>query len=142
MSVQVLLGVIFFHLYVVGRNTFLRWKHVCFGKRAFFVNIRCSNGILLSKLFWPTVRKVVLVIKKKIDMRNLQEQIKKVFCYQKLFWRFTVWMNWSGVREKCLEFEAEGREFAKKFSQWVRTILITKYHCSNHWINFKSTCFF
>ena len=26
-------------------------------------------------------------------MRNLQEQVKKAFCYQKLFWPFTVWMN-------------------------------------------------
>ena len=28
-------------------------------------------------------------------MRNLQEQVKKVFCYQKLFWPFTVWINCS-----------------------------------------------
>ena len=26
-------------------------------------------------------------------MRNLQEQLKKAFCYQKLFWPFTVWIN-------------------------------------------------
>ena len=26
-------------------------------------------------------------------MRNLQEQVKKAFCYQKLFWPFTVWIN-------------------------------------------------
>ena len=29
------------------------------------------------------------------DMRNLQEQVKKAFCYQKLFWPFTVWINCS-----------------------------------------------
>ena len=28
-------------------------------------------------------------------MRNLQEQVKKAFCYQKLFWPFTVWINCS-----------------------------------------------
>ena len=28
-------------------------------------------------------------------MRNLQEQVKKAFCYQKLFWTFTVWINCS-----------------------------------------------
>ena len=28
-----------------------------------------------------------------IDMKNLQEQVKKAFCYQKLFWPFTVWTN-------------------------------------------------
>ena len=26
-------------------------------------------------------------------MRNLHEQVKKAFCYQKLFWPFTVWIN-------------------------------------------------
>ena len=29
------------------------------------------------------------------DVRNLQEQVKKAFCYQKLFWPFTVWIDWS-----------------------------------------------
>ena len=29
------------------------------------------------------------------DMRNLQEQVKKVFFYQKLFWPFTAWINCS-----------------------------------------------
>ena len=29
------------------------------------------------------------------DMRNLQEQVKKAFCYQKLFWPSTVWINCS-----------------------------------------------
>ena len=28
-------------------------------------------------------------------MRNLQEQVKKAFWYQKLFWPFTVWINCS-----------------------------------------------
>ena len=30
-----------------------------------------------------------------LDMRNLQEQVQKAFCYQKLFWPFTVWTNCS-----------------------------------------------
>jgi hypothetical protein len=30
-----------------------------------------------------------------LDMRNLQEQVKKAFCYQELFWPFTVWINCS-----------------------------------------------
>ena len=33
------------------------------------------------------------------DMRNLQEQVKKAFCYQKLFWPFTAWINCSRVRQ-------------------------------------------
>ena len=28
-----------------------------------------------------------------LDVWNLQEQGKKAFCYQKLFWPFTVWIN-------------------------------------------------
>ena len=28
-------------------------------------------------------------------MRNLQKQVKKELCYQKLFWTFTVWINCS-----------------------------------------------
>ena len=30
-----------------------------------------------------------------LDMRNIQERIKKACCYQKLFWPFTVWTNCS-----------------------------------------------
>mgnify|MGYP007045256213 CR=1 FL=1 len=29
------------------------------------------------------------------DLRNLHEQVKKTFCCQKLFWPFTVWINYS-----------------------------------------------
>ena len=28
-------------------------------------------------------------------MKKTQEQVKKAFCYQKLFWPFTVWINCS-----------------------------------------------
>ena len=37
-------------------------------------------------------------------------------------------MNCSSDWEKLLKFEAKGREFAKKFSEQDRTILVTKYH--------------
>ena len=30
-----------------------------------------------------------------LDLRNLQEQVIKAFCYQKLFWPLTVWTNCS-----------------------------------------------
>ena len=33
------------------------------------------------------------------SLRNLQEQVKKAFCYQKLFWPFTVQTNCSSDRE-------------------------------------------
>ena len=40
-----------------------------------------------------------------MDMGNLQQQVKKVFCYQKLFWPFTVW-----------KFSPFSLEFQKFFS--------------------------
>ena len=30
-----------------------------------------------------------------LDLRNLQEQVEKAFCYQKLIWPFTVWTHCS-----------------------------------------------
>ena len=30
-----------------------------------------------------------------LDLRNKQEQVKKAFCYQQLFWSFIVWINCS-----------------------------------------------
>ena len=48
-----------------------------------------------------------------LDMRNLKEQVKKAFCYQKLFWTFTVWTNCSSDWENLLKVETEGQEFAK-----------------------------
>ena len=35
-----------------------------------------------------------------LHMRNLEEQAKKAFCYQKLFWPFTVWINCSSNLNK------------------------------------------
>ena len=60
-----------------------------------------------------------------LDLRNLQEQVKKAFCYEKLFWPFTVWINCSSDREKLLKFEAEGREFSKilrSLEQFIQTV--------------------
>ena len=65
-------------------------------------------------------------------MRNLQEQVKKAFCYQKLFWPFTVWINCSSdlklLQILCLQpqiLKVLQEHFC--FSQKVRTILETKY---------------
>ena len=55
-------------------------------------------------------------------MRNLQEQVKKAFCYQKLSWPFTVWINCSSDLKK--KFLITRTFFLKQ----VRTILVTKYH--------------
>ena len=44
-------------------------------------------------------------------MRNLQEQVKKAFCHQKLFWPFTDWINCSSD----LKFFANSRSLEQIF---------------------------
>ena len=51
-----------------------------------------------------------------LDMRNLQEQVKKAFCYEKLFWPFTVRTNCSSDRKFFCKFSAFSLEFQKFFS--------------------------
>ena len=46
-----------------------------------------------------------------LDLRNLQEQVKKAFCYQKLFWPFTVRINCSSD----LKIFANSRPSASNF---------------------------
>jgi hypothetical protein len=41
-----------------------------------------------------------------LDIRNLQEQVKKAFCYQKLFWPFTVWINCDKWSQTFCKFSA------------------------------------
>ena len=51
-----------------------------------------------------------------LDMRNLQEQVKKAFCYQKIFWPFTVWINCFSDLNFFCKFLAFSLEFQKFFS--------------------------
>ena len=58
-------------------------------------------------------------------MRNLQEQVKKAFCYQKMFWPFTVWINcFSGLkkfgnsRSSALIFKS----FSRSLEQFFLTV--------------------
>ena len=53
-----------------------------------------------------------------LDLRNLQEQVKKAFCYQKLFWPFTVWINWPND----LKNFAYSRPSASNFKSFSRTL--------------------
>ena len=53
-----------------------------------------------------------------LDMRNLQEQVKKAFCYQKLFWPFTVWINCSSD----LKNFANSRPSASNFKSFSRSL--------------------
>ena len=51
-------------------------------------------------------------------MRNLQEQVKKAFCYQKLFWPFTVWINCSSDLKKF----SNSRPSASNFKSFSRSL--------------------
>ena len=53
-----------------------------------------------------------------LDMRNLQEQVKKAFCYQELFRPFTVWINCSSD----LKIFANSRLSAPKFKSFSRSL--------------------
>ena len=46
-----------------------------------------------------------------LDMRNLQEQVKKAFCYQKLSWHFTVWINCFSDLKKCANSQPSASNF-------------------------------
>ena len=50
-------------------------------------------------------------------MRNLHEQVKKAFCYQKLFWPFTVWIN----RSSDLKNFANSLPSASNFKSFSRS---------------------
>ena len=53
------------------------------------------------------------------DMRNLQEQVKKAFCYQKLFWPFTAWIHCSSD----LKFFANSRPAASNFKSFSQSLV-------------------
>ena len=53
-----------------------------------------------------------------LDLRNLQEQVKKAFCYQKLFWPFTARINCSND----LKIFANSRPSASNFKSFSRSL--------------------
>ena len=58
-------------------------------RKCSFSNFSCM--FLNPNIFFQ----ILIVLIHYISMRNLQEQVKKAFCYQKLFWSFKVWINCS-----------------------------------------------
>ena len=59
-----------------------------------------------------------------LDQRNLKEQVKKAFCYQKLFWPFTVWTNCSSDL-KCFENSQPSASNFKSFSLPLQQFFVT-----------------
>ena len=59
-----------------------------------------------------------------LEKRNLQEQVKKSFCYQKLFWPITVWINNSSDLENFANSWPSASNF-KSFSQSLEQFFLT-----------------
>jgi hypothetical protein len=59
-----------------------------------------------------------------LDMRNLQEQVKKSFCYEKFFWPFTVWINCPSDLKIFANSWPSASNF-KQFSRSLEQFLIT-----------------
>ena len=64
-----------------------------------------------------------------LDMRNLQEQVKNAFCYQKLLRPFTLWINCSNFT--FYKFSAFSLEFQNFFSitKWYFVTKIVLTYC-------------
>ena len=57
-----------------------------------------------------------------LDLRNLQEQVKKAFCYQKLFWPFTVWTNCSSNLKNFANSASNFKSFSWSLEQFFLTV--------------------
>ena len=58
------------------------------------------------------------------SLRNLQEQVKKAFCYQELFWPFTVWINCSSDLKNFENSRPSASNF-KSFSWSLEQFFLT-----------------
>ena len=59
-----------------------------------------------------------------LDVRNLQEQVKKALCYQKLFCLFTVWKKYSSNLKNFANSRPSASNF-KSFSQSLEQFFLT-----------------
>ena len=65
-------------------------------------------------------------------LRNLQEQVEKAFCYQKLFWPFTVWINCSSDLKNFANSRPSASNF-KKISRSLDQFIQTVKGQNNFW---------
>ena len=59
-----------------------------------------------------------------LDLRNLQEKVKKAFCYQKLSWPFTVWITCSSDLKKFANSQPSASNF-QSFSRSLEHFFLT-----------------
>ena len=79
------------------KNIFFSWRFLI---PRIFSNLNCNYSNLL-------------------DMRNLQEQVKKAFCYQNFFWPFTVWINFSSDSQPSA---SNFKSFSRSLEQFFLTV--------------------
>ena len=82
---------------------------------------------LNPNIFFPIWILTVLIF---LGMRNLQEQVKKAFCCQRLFWPFTVWINCSRI------FFSQSR--SEQF--WLQKTILLRSLIIILWTNFSFSC--
>ena len=73
-----------------------------------------NDNLIPLRVFYP-IRKNCSNL---LDLRNLQEQVKKAFCYQQLFWPFTVRRNCSSG----LKIFANSQPSASNFKKNSRSL--------------------
>ena len=57
-----------------------------------------------------------------LDLRNLQEQVKKAFCYQKLFWPFTVQTNCFSDHKIFAHSASNFKSFSRSLEHFFLTV--------------------
>ena len=89
----------------------------------FFISWNCDVHGTFNFLAFPPCFLILIIFSNLnsncsnlLDMRNLQEQVKKAFCYQNLFWPFTVWINCSNDLKNFANSRPSASNF-KSFSQ-------------------------
>ena len=96
------------------RLKFRELKSIPFWCRTYFIFLMFSASFWIPIIF-SNLNSYCSNI---FDLRNLQEQVKKAFCYQKLFWTFTVWTNCSSD----LKIFANSRPSASNFKSFSRSL--------------------
>ena len=97
------------------------WKRLCLAQKNSKKNIFLTLlHVSISQYFFPTLNSNC---SNSLYLRNLQEQVKKAFCYQKLFKPFTVRLNCSSDL-KNFESSRPSASNYKSFSQSIEQFFL------------------
>ena len=97
-----------------------------------------SSDIIVHFLTFPACFEIPIIFSNLnsdfsnlLDMRNIQEQDKKAFCYQKLFWPFTVWINCSSDLKNLEDLEDWSWEYWGSWGSIMRILRILRIDHEN-----------